>query len=231
MDLWELFEATRGTFSAGMRELLPVRERLALPTKKWGEGAIFVSSDAPRRVIGAIDWTNGLIARKVMRWSSMSPRCCLSSKAGEMWRGKAVLYGGDNKIVREWIEGRKSGTVVGRLLVRDEVQVPDTRSMVENLPQHPCRLCHTLFGVGVRGPREGEGLDPCGSGGRTETSHGRLREVRAVHPSLRRRRSLRTDEAQGAEATTTSSELEKDPGSSGRSSAWWRLPETISRAM
>ena len=39
-------------------------------------------------------------------------------KVGETWEGKVVLYGGDNQVVREWITGRKSGTVVGRLMVR-----------------------------------------------------------------------------------------------------------------
>ena len=29
-----------------------------------------------------------------------------------------VLYGGDNKIVREWMASQKAGTAVGRLLVR-----------------------------------------------------------------------------------------------------------------
>ena len=123
--------------SAVMRELLPVRERLALPGE-WRKGAIFVSSDAARKVIGAIDWTNGLVMRMstgaAARWvdhyaegdevvihvAEMLSLLAFACKAGEMWCGKAVLYGGNNKIVREWIEGRKSGTVVGRLLVRPQ---------------------------------------------------------------------------------------------------------------
>ena len=71
-DLWELFEACRwlcarpetwpAKFGASTRELLPVRERLALPDE-IKEGAVFVSSDATKVVIGAIDWTNGKVMR------------------------------------------------------------------------------------------------------------------------------------------------------------------------
>ena len=144
-DLWELFEATRwlcarpetwsSKFGAGLRELLPVRERLAIPGA-WQQGVVFVSSDATRTVIGAIDWTNGFAMRMkaglAAKWVDMSMDddevaihvaemlsfLAFACKVGEKWYGKVVLYGGDNQVVREWIEGRKSGTVVGRLLVR-----------------------------------------------------------------------------------------------------------------
>ena len=69
-DLWDLFEAVRwlcarpatwsSKFGAGLRELLPVRERLALPGE-WHRGVVFASSDATKTIIGAIDWTNGLV--------------------------------------------------------------------------------------------------------------------------------------------------------------------------
>ena len=119
-----------------LRELLPVRERLALPGE-WEAGTVFVSSDATKTIIAAIDWTNGLVMRMPAqrrqlpgsnnvvtgrRSRSMWRRCSRSfafaCHVGETWQGKAVLYGGDNKIVREWIVGRKAGTRTGRLLVR-----------------------------------------------------------------------------------------------------------------
>ena len=72
IDLWELFESSRWLcsrpetwpqkFGAGLKELLPVRERLAL-RGEWDAGTVFVSSDATRQMIGAIDWTNGLVMR------------------------------------------------------------------------------------------------------------------------------------------------------------------------
>ena len=73
-DLWELFEEARwlcarpetwpAKFGAGMRELLPVRERLALPGE-WTQGTVFVSSDATKVMIAAIDWTNGQVISNI----------------------------------------------------------------------------------------------------------------------------------------------------------------------
>eukprot|EP00913_Durusdinium_trenchii_P014360 g13470.t1 len=37
---------------------------------------------------------------------------------GPMWRGKVVLYAGDNSTVRQWVSKRQSGSRAGRLLVR-----------------------------------------------------------------------------------------------------------------
>ena len=144
-DLWELFEEARRLcarpetwpqkFGAGMRELLPVRERLALPGE-WADGTVFVSSDATRKVIGAIDWTNGLVMRMkakaaacwVQRRSSeddvaihvaeMLSFIAFACQVGDQWRGRVVLYGGDNQVVREWVTSRKAGTPSGRLMVR-----------------------------------------------------------------------------------------------------------------
>ena len=144
-DLWELFEATRwlcarpetwsSKFGAGLRELLPVRERLAVPGE-WQQGVVFVSSDATKQVIGAIDWTNGIVMRMkaalAAKWvymtavedevaihvAEMLSFLAFACKVAGGWSGKVVLYGGDNQVVRGWIEGRKSETVVGRLLVR-----------------------------------------------------------------------------------------------------------------
>ena len=144
-DLWELFEEVRWLctrpetwptkFGAGMRELLPPRERLAL-AGEWDAGTVFVSSDATKVKIAAIDWTNGV----AMRMSAASAaawvqRCqegdeiaihvaemlsflAFACHLGPRWSGRVVLYGGDNKIVREWMASRKAGTAVGRLLVR-----------------------------------------------------------------------------------------------------------------
>ena len=121
-------------FGAGMRELLPVRERLALPGE-WVNGTIFVSSDAMRKVMGAIDWTNGLVMRMQAKAAACWVQRCSSEedvaihvaemlsflafvcKINEQWRGKVVLYGGDNQVVREWIGSRKAGTPAGRLMV------------------------------------------------------------------------------------------------------------------
>ena len=144
-DLWDLFEAARwlcarpetwsSKFGAGLRELLPVRERLAVPGA-WQQGVVFVSSDATRTMIGAIDWTNGAVMRMKVglaaKWVGMVTEegevaihvaemlsfLAFACKVAASWTGKVVLYGGDNQVVREWIEGRKSGTVVGRLLAR-----------------------------------------------------------------------------------------------------------------
>ncbi|CAE7937610.1 unnamed protein product [Symbiodinium necroappetens] len=144
-DLWELFEESRWLcarpetwstkFGASMRELLPIRERLALPGE-WEAGTIFVSSDATKVMIAAIDWTTGVVMRmKAKAAAEWVQRCgedeevaihvaemlsflAFACKVGEFWKGKVVIYGGDNKIVKEWITGRKAGTRVGRMLVR-----------------------------------------------------------------------------------------------------------------
>ena len=67
-DWWSLCEALRWLcsrpetwttkFRAGLRELLPVKERLSLPGE--AELVVFVTSDATKILIGAIDWTNGV---------------------------------------------------------------------------------------------------------------------------------------------------------------------------
>ncbi|CAE7036810.1 unnamed protein product [Symbiodinium sp. CCMP2592] len=144
-DLWELFEESRWLcarpetwptkFGASMRELLPIRERLALPGE-WDAGTVFVSSDATKVMIAAIDWTSGSVMRmKAKAAAEWVQRCgeedevaihvaemlsflAFACQVGESWQGKIVLYGGDNKIVKEWTVGRKAGTRVGRLLVR-----------------------------------------------------------------------------------------------------------------
>ena len=107
-DLWELFEEVRWLctrpetwptkFGAGMKELLPPRERLAL-AGEWDAGTIFVSSDATKVKIAAIDWTNGVALRmsaasaaawvqrcqEGMRLPSMWRRCCPSWRSLAIW--------------------------------------------------------------------------------------------------------------------------------------------------
>ena len=137
-DLWDLFEAARwlssrpetwsSKFGASLRELLPVRERLAVPGE-WSQGVVFVSSDATKKIIGAIDWTNGLVMRMkaglAAKWATLGTEgeevaihiaemlsfLAFARKVAASWSGKVVLYGGDNQVVREWIESRRSGRV------------------------------------------------------------------------------------------------------------------------
>ena len=133
-DLWELFKEvgwlcarpdTWSTkFGASLRELLPIRERLAL-AGEWEAGAVFVSSDATKKVIGAIDWANGLVMQRcqeqdeiAIHVAEMLAFLAFACHAGHLWSGKAVLYGGDNQIVRSWVGDRKAGTAVGRVMVR-----------------------------------------------------------------------------------------------------------------
>ena len=150
-DLWALFEDCRWLcarsetwsekFGGDIRELLPAMERLAIPGQ-MKLAAVFVSSDATLDVLGAIDWTNGLMCREELEvlkpWikqvlesegiaedsklaihvGEMLSFVAFACKVGPHWVGKVVIYGGDNKVVYNWINGRKSGVRAGRLLVR-----------------------------------------------------------------------------------------------------------------
>ena len=150
-DLWAFFEDCRclcarsetwsEKFGGDIRELLPPMERLAIPGQLQ-LAAVFVSSDATLDVLGAIDWTNGLMCREELDTLKLWIRQVLESegiaedsklaihvgemlsfvafacKVGPRWVGKIVIYGGDNKVVYNWINGRKSGVRAGRLLVR-----------------------------------------------------------------------------------------------------------------
>ena len=150
-DLWELFEDCRWLcarsetwaekFGGDLKELLPPRERLALPGGV-GEGAVFVSSDSTLQVLGAIDWTNKLVCREKIEqlkpWvqkvleldtynmeidmaihiGEMLSFVAFACKVGQEWSGKVVVFGSDNKIVFHWILSRRSKVRSGRLLVR-----------------------------------------------------------------------------------------------------------------
>ena len=147
-DLWDLFEVCRWlcarsetwgrSFASTLEEILNPRERLSLP--RGPQQAVFVSADATKKVIGAIDWTNGKAAR--MRHEDMGPWLtsvvedeadeegirihvtemlaivAFASQRSEDWAGKVVIYAGDNKVVRQWIDRRQSGSRAGRLLLR-----------------------------------------------------------------------------------------------------------------
>ena len=144
-DLWEVFEALRwlcsrsetwGTkFGGRLYDLLGARERLGCPGQ-WEE-AIIVTSDATPTMIGAVDWTNGFSTRAEVctLWPWIEP---LGEEEGDMkihvaeflslvvfacevanyWQGKMVLYGGDNQLVRSWVNTRRSKVRACRLLIR-----------------------------------------------------------------------------------------------------------------
>ena len=148
-DLWALFEACKWLaarsetwemkFGAKLEELLPPIERLSRPGS-LGRNAVFVSADATRSIIGAIDWSNGFVTRAkvvdLQPWlqevlvgesddeealihiTEMLAIVALACRLGEKWVGKVIVYAGDNQVVRSWIEKRQSGSRVGRMLVR-----------------------------------------------------------------------------------------------------------------
>eukprot|EP00913_Durusdinium_trenchii_P022970 g21568.t1 len=132
-DTWE------DRFGTTLKELLPVKERLSLPNE-W-QDTIWVSSDATTTVIGAIDWSFKKAARaKVIDlepWlkgvaeqemqddanmrvhiSEMLSLVAFMCERGPDWKGKVVLYAGDNSTVRQWVCRRQSGLRAGKLLIR-----------------------------------------------------------------------------------------------------------------
>ena len=145
-DLWDLFEDCRWLcarsetwaekFGGDIREVLVPMERLALPGQL--RQVVFVSSDATLDVLAAIDWTHGDVCREELEqlkpWiqrvvESMDQKLAIhlgemlsfvafACKMGPKWVGKVVVYGGDNKVVYHWVNGRKSKVRAGRLLVR-----------------------------------------------------------------------------------------------------------------
>ena len=126
-------------FGGNLPELLKPRERLSLPGA-W-EGVVFVTSDATPQVIGAVDWTFGIAARSTMEdlrpWlagalegedaagegarihlAEMLSLVGFLCERAPAWQGRLVLYGGDNVVVRRWVEMRQSSSRAGRLLIR-----------------------------------------------------------------------------------------------------------------
>lgn len=126
-------------FGADLPDLLRPRERLSLPGA-W-EGVVYVTSDATPQIIGAVDWTFGLAARSTMEelrpWlagvlegedeagegarihlAEMLSLVAFLCERAQEWQGRLVLYGGDNIVVRRWVEMRQSASRAGRLLIR-----------------------------------------------------------------------------------------------------------------
>ena len=128
-------------FGGDIRELLEPMERISIPGCQFNT-AIFVSSDATLDTLAAIDWTNGLACREEL--SSLRPwieralveeglgvddkvaihigemlsLVAFACRVGAAWSGRVVVYGGDNKIVFNWVLSRKAGVRAGRLLIR-----------------------------------------------------------------------------------------------------------------
>ena len=141
-DLWMLFEDCRWLcsrsetwsekFGGDIREALTPLERLSLPGGQYST-AVFVSSDATPAVLGAIDWTHGLVCRQEIEelkpWiqrvcaleeidtegplaihlGEMLSLVAFACAVGERWVGKVIMYGGDNKTVYHWVASRRSG--------------------------------------------------------------------------------------------------------------------------
>ena len=105
---------------------------------------VMVSSDATPTYAGAIDWTNAVTFRQSVAelkpWigqvlndkemddeeleelaihvAEMLSFVAFACEVGWRWRGAVVIYGGDNTVVKQWLETRRSGVRAGRLLIR-----------------------------------------------------------------------------------------------------------------
>ena len=133
-------ETWDATFSTSLKSMLPPLERVGLPGE-W-EGSVFVSSDATTTKVGAIDWKNGKVFRadtlKVRVWAEkalghlgeeldqelvihlgeMLSFLAFACHVGKLWTDQVVVYGGDNKIVKFWLQTRKAKVRAGRILIR-----------------------------------------------------------------------------------------------------------------
>ena len=128
-------------FATSLKEMLPPLERLGLPGQ-WGE-AVFVSSDATTAVIGAIDWKFGCAFREryvnlkpwvsevltnvelqeegdevVVHLAEMLSFVAFACARAQHWQRRVVVYAGDNMVVKNWLQGRKSRIRGGRILIR-----------------------------------------------------------------------------------------------------------------
>ena len=134
-------EAWEELFCTGLKGMLTPLERVGLPGE-W-TGTSFVSSDATPTMIGAIDWRQGKVFRQhahlVAEWAhralegevtgaeademaihlaEMLSFVAFACEVAEGWRQRVIVYGGDNMVVKHWLQGRKSKVRAGRLLVR-----------------------------------------------------------------------------------------------------------------
>ena len=126
-------------FGAGLRDMLPPLEKVGLPGE-W-EKVVFVSSDATTTMVAAIDWKHGLVFREkvvdlepwiqralqdedqdgeelVVHLAEMLSFVAFACAVGHKWKGAVVVYGGDNQVVKYWLQARKAGVRAGRILVR-----------------------------------------------------------------------------------------------------------------
>ena len=134
-DQWDLL------FSTTLKEMLPPTERLSLPGE-WKD-VVYVSSDATPTCLGAIDWKHGFIFRVgvkelrpwitrvltdqeqeaeiedlIIHLSEMLSFIAFACSMAEKWQGKVIVYAGDNMVVKNWLQSRKSKVRGGRLLIR-----------------------------------------------------------------------------------------------------------------
>ena len=142
-ELWELFEVCRwlsgrsDVFGTSLREMLAPMERLSLPGE-WSK-VVMVSSDATPTYVGAIDFTNAVAFRQnvaeLKPWigqvlndkemddeeleelaihvAEMLSFVAFACEVGWRWRGAVVIYGGDNTVVKQWLETGRSGVTSG----------------------------------------------------------------------------------------------------------------------
>ena len=126
-------------FGSGLREMLPPLEKVGLPGE-WDK-VVFVSSDATTTMVAAIDWKHGLVFREkvadlepwirraledeehdgeeiVVHLAEMLSFVAFASAVAWRWRSAVVIYGGDNQVVKYWLQARKAGVRAGRILVR-----------------------------------------------------------------------------------------------------------------
>ena len=128
-------------FGTSLKMLAPM-ERLSLPGE-WKK-VVVVSSDATPTYVGAIDWTNRMVLRQsvaelkpwidkalndkekqeesfeelAIHLAEMLSFTAFACEVGSAWHGSVVIYGGDNTVVKQWLETRRSGVRAGRLLIR-----------------------------------------------------------------------------------------------------------------
>ena len=132
-------EAWAEMFGVSLKEMLPPLEKVGLPGE-W-EKVVFVSSDATTTMVAAIDWKHGLVFREriidlepwirkaledeehegeelVVHLAEMLSFVAFACAVGHRWRGAVVVYGGDNQVVKYWLQSRKARVRAGRILVR-----------------------------------------------------------------------------------------------------------------
>ena len=133
-------EAWDSTFSTSLKSMLPPLERVGLPGE-W-KGSVFVSSDATPSKVGAIDWKYGKVFRadasQVRAWAEralghlgegvdgdlvihlgeMLSFLAFACHVAAQWEDQVIVYGGDNQIVKYWLQTRKAKVRAGRILIR-----------------------------------------------------------------------------------------------------------------